>query len=59
MGSGDRFHPLVALYAAPAVLGCHLGLLLFERLSNRQFNHMIHALLIISGLSMVLKVARG
>jgi uncharacterized membrane protein YfcA len=59
LGGGGRFQPLVALYAVPAVLGCHLGLLLFERLSNRQFNHMIHALLIVSGLSMVLKVACG
>jgi uncharacterized membrane protein YfcA len=59
LGGGARFQPLVALYAVPAVLGCHLGLLLFERLSDRQFNHMIHALLIASGISMVLKVACG
>jgi uncharacterized protein len=43
------------LWVFPAVLGCHLGLLVFERLSDRRFHLMIYALLLASGVSMILK----
>jgi uncharacterized protein len=48
-----------ALFAIPAVLGCHIGLLLFERLSNMQFNRLVSAFLIISGTSMILKILQN
>ncbi len=44
------------LFAVPAVFGCHIGLLLFERLSNQQFNRLVSAFLIISGISMITKM---
>lgn len=56
MGGAKSFHPAAALYAIPAVLGSYVGLKLFEKLSNQQFNRMLQALLIISGISMVLKL---
>jgi uncharacterized protein len=48
-----------SLFTIPAVLGCHIGLLLFERLSNLQFNRLVSAFLIISGLSMLMKILYG
>jgi len=56
MGGSSSFRPSSALFAIPAVLGCHIGLILFERLSNQQFNRLVHGLLIISGASMMLKI---
>jgi len=35
MGGSSSFRPSSALFAIPAVLGCHIGLILFERLSNQ------------------------
>jgi len=56
MGGSNSFHPSSVLFAIPAVLGCHVGLMLFERLSNQQFNRLVHGLLIVSGASMMLKI---
>jgi uncharacterized membrane protein YfcA len=56
MGGAASLRPTGALYAIPAVLGSYLGLMLFEKLSNQQFNRMLHALLIVSGISMMLKL---
>jgi uncharacterized protein len=48
-----------SLFAIPAVLGCHVGLLLFERLNTQQFNRLVSAFLIISGMSMIAKILGG
>jgi uncharacterized membrane protein YfcA len=56
MGGSNSLNFSYALYAIPAVFGCHLGLLLFERLSNQQFNRLVSAFLIISGISMIAKM---
>jgi len=56
LGSKSSFHASNALFAIPALLGCHLGLMLFERLSNHQFNRLVQGLLILSGVSMLFKL---
>jgi uncharacterized protein len=48
-----------ALFAIPAVLGGYIGLILFEHLSNQQFNRLVSAFLIISGISMILKIIQS
>jgi uncharacterized membrane protein YfcA len=55
MRGADDLGPTGAAYAIPAVLGSYIGLVLFEKLSNQQFNRLLYALLIVSGISMVLK----
>jgi uncharacterized membrane protein YfcA len=53
MGHSKSFDFAKALYAMPAILGCHIGLLLFQRISTPHFNYLVNALLIISGVAML------
>lgn len=47
-----------ALFFVPIVmLAAHLGLAVFRKLSNRQFNYAVHCLLIAAGLTLVAKFA--
>ncbi|HET7838530.1 MAG TPA: sulfite exporter TauE/SafE family protein [Rectinemataceae bacterium] len=56
MGGSSSLNFSYALFAVPAVFGCHIGLLLFKRLSNSQFNRLVSCFLIISGISMIAKM---
>jgi uncharacterized membrane protein YfcA len=42
-------------YVAPAILGSHLGLLVFDTLSASQFNKIVSVFLVVSGLAMAFK----
>jgi hypothetical protein len=42
-------------YVVPAVLGAHLGLVVFRMLSSAQFNKVVSAFLVVSGAAMSLK----
>jgi uncharacterized membrane protein YfcA len=42
-------------YAVPAILGAHLGLIVFSMLSAAQFNKVVSAFLVVSGAAMSLK----
>jgi uncharacterized membrane protein YfcA len=42
-------------YIAPAVFGSHLGLVVFSMLSSAQFNKIVSAFLVVSGVAMSLK----
>ena len=55
MKGGSHLDTQKVLYAIPALLGCYFGLLLFQRLSNQHFNRIVNALLIVSGMSMIMK----
>jgi len=55
LGHAKGLHFAGALWALPAILGCHLGLLIFERISDRRFHFLIYGLLLVSGLSMIAK----
>lgn len=59
MSGASNIHVSYSLFAVPVLLGCYIGLSLFERLSNMQFNRLISAFLIISGVSMIFKMLGG
>ena len=42
-------------YVVPAVLGAHVGLAVFRILSSAQFNKVVSAFLVVSGVAMSLK----
>ena len=47
-----------ALFFVPVVmLAAHLGLAVFRKLSNRQFNYMVYCLLVVAGFTLVAKFA--
>jgi hypothetical protein len=48
--------PSLLLYVIPAILGAHLGLVVFSMLSSAQFNRVVSAFLVLSGTAMSLKV---
>jgi hypothetical protein len=43
------------LYVIPAILGAHIGLVVFSMLSSAQFNKVVSAFLVVSGAAMSLK----
>jgi hypothetical protein len=47
--------PDLLQYIVPAVLGAHLGLIVFGMLSPGQFNKVVSAFLVVSGVAMSLK----
>jgi uncharacterized membrane protein YfcA len=47
--------PDLLQYVVPAVLGAHLGLIVFTMLSSAQFNKVVSAFLVVSGAAMALK----
>ena len=47
--------PDLLQYVVPAVLGAHLGLIVFGMLSSAQFNKVVSAFLVVSGAAMSLK----
>jgi uncharacterized membrane protein YfcA len=47
--------PGLLVYVIPAVLGAHLGLVVFSLLSSAQFNKVVSAFLVVSGAAMSLK----
>jgi uncharacterized membrane protein YfcA len=52
----EPMRPGLLLYVIPAVLGAHLGLVVFSMLSSAQFNKVVSAFLVVSGAAMSLKV---
>jgi uncharacterized membrane protein YfcA len=47
--------PDLLQYVVPAILGAHLGLIVFSMLSSAQFNKVVSAFLVVSGAAMSLK----
>ena len=47
--------PDLLQYVVPAILGAHLGLIVFSMLSSAQFNKVVSACLVVSGAAMALK----
>jgi uncharacterized membrane protein YfcA len=47
--------PDLLQYVVPAILGAHLGLMVFSMLSSAQFNKVVSAFLVVSGAAMSLK----
>jgi uncharacterized membrane protein YfcA len=47
--------PDLLQYVVPAILGAHLGLIVFSMLSSAQFNRVVSAFLVVSGAAMSLK----
>jgi uncharacterized membrane protein YfcA len=47
--------PELLQYVVPAILGAHLGLIVFSMLSSAQFNKVVSAFLMVSGAAMSLK----
>jgi uncharacterized membrane protein YfcA len=47
--------PGLLLYVIPAILGAHIGLVVFSMLSSAQFNKVVSAFLVVSGAAMSLK----
>jgi uncharacterized membrane protein YfcA len=52
----EAMRPGLLLYVIPAILGAHLGLVVFSMLSSAQFNKVVSAFLVLSGVAMSLKV---
>lgn len=53
--SMEQSGPSVVLFVPIVILAAHLGLALFRKLSNRQFNYAVYGLLIVAGLTLVAK----
>ena len=51
----EAMRPGLLLYVIPAILGAHLGLVVFSMLSSAQFNKVVSAFLVLSGAAMSLK----
>lgn len=54
-GAGQRYDISLMEYVPAALLGAYCGLSIFRRLDDRQFNLVIYALLIVSGIVLVFK----
>lgn len=55
MGGGSPFRLDRLGFALPSLLGCSLGLRLFQRLSTAHFNAMVHLLVAVSGAALALR----
>jgi uncharacterized membrane protein YfcA len=55
MGGGRPLRLGQLAFAVPSLLGCSLGLRLFQRLSTAHFNAMVHLLVAVSGAALALK----
>jgi len=51
----EQSRPSAVLFVPIVILAAHLGLALFRKLSNRQFNYAVYGLLIAAGLTLVAK----
>jgi hypothetical protein len=49
-------HGAAILHSWIVVLAAHLGIAVFRKLSNRQFNCVVYGLLVAAGLTLVMKV---
>jgi uncharacterized membrane protein YfcA len=53
LGQTNRIDFTYVLFAVPAVIGAHIGLRIFQKMTDRQFRVLVNALLIVSGLGIL------